>query len=109
VKPSVEVARISGDISDAVAGFFRKVWTQTATGDSVRRARAEAARLERSLRSPTLRLVLADPARRAALGEAAAARANRDSTVAVMAERYEVLYANAHSKRQRTALRARAM
>jgi glycosyltransferase involved in cell wall biosynthesis len=56
-----------------------------------------------------LRLVFADPARRAALGEAAAARANRDFTVAVMAERYEALYANAYSRRQRTALSARAM
>jgi glycosyltransferase involved in cell wall biosynthesis len=40
-----------------------------------------------------LRLVLADPERRAALGEAAAVRANREFTVAVMAERYEALYA----------------
>lgn len=54
-----------------------------------------------------LRLVLADPARRAALGEAAAARANRDFTVELMAERYEALYANAYSKRQRTARSAR--
>jgi glycosyltransferase involved in cell wall biosynthesis len=46
-----------------------------------------------------LRLVLADPARRAALGEAAATRANRDFTVAVMADRYEALYANAYRKR----------
>lgn len=45
MKPSVEVTRIGGDSSDAVAGFFRKVWSKTATGDSVRRARAEAARL----------------------------------------------------------------
>jgi starch synthase (maltosyl-transferring) len=45
----------------------------------------------------TLRVVLTDPARRAALGEAAAARAKRDFTVAVMAERYEALYASACS------------
>jgi glycosyltransferase involved in cell wall biosynthesis len=56
-----------------------------------------------------LRLVLADPARRAALGEAAAARANRDFTVAVMAARYESLYANAYNKRQRPLLSARAV
>ena len=56
-----------------------------------------------------LRLVFADPARRAALGEAAAARANRDFTVAVMAERYEALYASAYSRGKRTALSARAM
>lgn len=45
MKPTVEVTRITGDISDAVAGFFRKVWTDNATGEGVRRARAEAARL----------------------------------------------------------------
>jgi len=56
-----------------------------------------------------LRLVLADPARRAALGAAAAARANRDFTVAVMAERYEALYANAYNKRQQPMLSARAV
>lgn len=54
-------------------------------------------------------LLLADPVRRAALGEAAAARAKRDFTVAVMAERYQALYAGADSKRQRTALWARAV
>ena len=56
--------------------------------------------------SDALRLLLADPARRAVLGEAAAARANRDFTVGVMAERYEALYANADSKRQRKAPRS---
>ncbi len=56
-----------------------------------------------------LRLLLTDPARRAVLGEAAAARASRDFTVAVMAERYEALYANAHNKRQRRGLGARAV
>jgi len=50
-----------------------------------------------------LLLLLTDPARRAALGEAAAARANRDFTVAVMAERYEALYASAYSRGKRTA------
>lgn len=53
-----------------------------------------------------LRLLLADPARRVALGAAAAARADRDFTVEVMADRYEALYAEAHTKRQRTALMA---
>jgi glycosyltransferase involved in cell wall biosynthesis len=48
-----------------------------------------------------LRLLIADPPRRAALGDAAAARANRDFTVGVMAERYEGLYASAHGKRHR--------
>ena len=54
-------------------------------------------------------LLLADPVRRAALGRAAAARAKRDFTVAVMAERYQALYAGADSKRQRTALWAQAV
>jgi GNAT superfamily N-acetyltransferase len=44
VKPLVEVTRITDDISDAVAGFFRKVWTDGATGERVRRARVDAAR-----------------------------------------------------------------
>lgn len=56
-----------------------------------------------------LRLVLSDPARRAALGEAAAERANRDFTVAVMAERYEALYANAYKKRRGTPPRAQVL
>jgi len=56
-----------------------------------------------------LRLVLADPARRATLGEAAAARANRDFTVAVMGDRYQALYASADRKRRQTALWARAL
>jgi glycosyltransferase involved in cell wall biosynthesis len=54
-------------------------------------------------------LLLADPARRAGLGEAAAARAKRDFSVAVMAERYQALYAGAVTKRQRTALWGRAV
>jgi glycosyltransferase involved in cell wall biosynthesis len=49
-----------------------------------------------------LRLLLADPTRRVDLGEAAAARADRDFTVEVMADRYEALYANAFARRQRT-------
>jgi glycosyltransferase involved in cell wall biosynthesis len=42
-----------------------------------------------------LRSLLVDPARRSALGQAAAERGKRDFTVRVMAERYEALYANA--------------
>jgi glycosyltransferase involved in cell wall biosynthesis len=42
-----------------------------------------------------LRSLLTDPVRRAALSEAAAARAHREFTVNVMAERYEALYARA--------------
>jgi glycosyltransferase involved in cell wall biosynthesis len=53
-----------------------------------------------------LRLLLGDPVRRVALGEAAAARADREFTVKVMADRYEALYASAHSKRQRATRRA---
>jgi glycosyltransferase involved in cell wall biosynthesis len=49
-----------------------------------------------------LHLLMADPPRRVALGEAAAARANRDFTVEVMADRYESLYASAHAERMRT-------
>lgn len=48
-------------------------------------------------------LLLGDPARRTALGEAAGARADRDFTVAVMAERYQSLYASADGKRDRSA------
>ena len=55
-----------------------------------------------------LRLVLVDRERRAALGEAAAVRANREFTVAVMAERYEPLYANVDSERRPRTFRARA-
>ena len=44
MKPSVEVTRITDDNSDAVAGFFRKVWTESATGERVRRARHDEAR-----------------------------------------------------------------
>jgi glycosyltransferase involved in cell wall biosynthesis len=53
-----------------------------------------------------LRSLITDPVRRKALGEAAAARAHRDFTVGVMAERYEALYAAAYASRQRPALRA---
>ena len=56
-----------------------------------------------------LRLVLTNPTRREALGEAAAARADREFTVAVMADRYEALYADAYSKRHRGSLRAQAV
>ena len=48
-----------------------------------------------------LRLVLIDPARRRALAEAASLRANQEFTVAVMADRYEMLYASALRNRQR--------
>lgn len=50
-----------------------------------------------------LRSLVADPDKRAALGEAAAARANQDFTVQVMADRYEALYTASWSARQRTA------
>ncbi|MCU1273292.1 MAG: hypothetical protein JWO48_723 [Bryobacterales bacterium] len=42
-----------------------------------------------------LQILLADPAHRVALGEAAKARAHRDFTVQVMADRYEMLYSDA--------------
>ena len=45
MRTSVEVTRITSDNSDAVAAFYRKVWANSATGEGVRRARAEAARL----------------------------------------------------------------
>jgi glycosyltransferase involved in cell wall biosynthesis len=48
-----------------------------------------------------LRLLFADPARRAVLGDVAAARAEREFTVAVMAERYEALYAGIPRSRTR--------
>jgi glycosyltransferase involved in cell wall biosynthesis len=47
-----------------------------------------------------LRALLTDPARRAALSEAAAGRARREFTVQVMADRYEVLYTRATSERR---------
>jgi glycosyltransferase involved in cell wall biosynthesis len=53
-----------------------------------------------------LRSLITDPARRTTLGDAAAARAHREFTVGVMAERYEALYASAYASRQRSALRA---
>lgn len=53
-----------------------------------------------------LREVITDARRRATLGEAAAERANAEFTVAVMADRYEALYADACRRRQRTALLA---
>jgi len=53
-----------------------------------------------------LRQVLTDPARRAELAATAAARADKEFTVSVMADRYEALYARAYARRQRTALRA---
>jgi glycosyltransferase involved in cell wall biosynthesis len=56
-----------------------------------------------------LGLLLADPARRAVMGEAAATRAKRDFTVAVMAERYQALYARTDSNRLRTAFWGRTV
>ena len=53
-----------------------------------------------------LRLLIADPARRTELGEAAAARADLEFTVDVMTSRYEALYLSSSLKRQPTALRA---
>ena len=46
-----------------------------------------------------LQSLLADPVRRVALGEAAATRAHSDFTVQVMADRYEMLYADASRRR----------
>lgn len=43
-RASVAVVRISDDVSDAVAHFMRRAWNADITGDSVRRARAEASR-----------------------------------------------------------------
>jgi glycosyltransferase involved in cell wall biosynthesis len=56
-----------------------------------------------------LGLILVDPARRKALGVAAAARANGDFTVAVMAERYQALYARAMDQRRPSAFWAQAL
>jgi glycosyltransferase involved in cell wall biosynthesis len=50
-----------------------------------------------------LRLLLANAAHRAVLGRAAAERARRDFTIAVMADRYQALYEAAKSKRHRNA------
>lgn len=46
-----------------------------------------------------LQSLLADPVRRVALSEAAATRAHSDFTVQVMADRYEMLYADASRRR----------
>jgi len=56
-----------------------------------------------------LRIVLTDPKRRAELADAAVARAERDFTVAVMADRYEALYMSAYRERMLPALRERAV
>jgi glycosyltransferase involved in cell wall biosynthesis len=47
--------------------------------------------------------LLTDPNQRAALGEAAMQRAHRDFTIQVMADRYEALYREALTARQRSA------
>jgi glycosyltransferase involved in cell wall biosynthesis len=49
--------------------------------------------------SRTLELLLTNPARRLALGEAAAVRANCEFTIQIMADRYEALYADAWRRR----------
>jgi hypothetical protein len=41
---SVEVTRVTSAISDPLAVFYRKVWSENATGESVRQAIAEGAR-----------------------------------------------------------------
>jgi glycosyltransferase involved in cell wall biosynthesis len=48
-----------------------------------------------------LTLLVADPVHRDHLARAAAARARREFSVAVMAERYQALYASAYNQRQR--------
>jgi len=53
-----------------------------------------------------LRLLIEDRSRRESLGDAAAARANREFSVAVMADRYEALYLDARRNNERTALLA---
>ncbi len=45
MKPVVEVAPVTDAVSDAVAGFISRVWGGNVTGERVRAARAEAARL----------------------------------------------------------------
>ena len=49
--------------------------------------------------------LIADPARRATLGDAAAARADKEFTVSVMAERYQALYARPLARRLGAELR----
>jgi glycosyltransferase involved in cell wall biosynthesis len=49
--------------------------------------------------SRAIKLLITDPARRLALGEAAGVRANSEFTVQIMAERYEALYADAWRRR----------
>jgi glycosyltransferase involved in cell wall biosynthesis len=59
--------------------------------------------------SAALRVVLSDPDRRAALGAAASSRAHGEFTVAVMADRYEALYASAYADRERRGFQATAV
>jgi L-malate glycosyltransferase len=56
-----------------------------------------------------LSLLLTDPGRRAALGEAARARAKQEFTVSVMADRYQALYMDAPGKWHRAPLSARSL
>jgi glycosyltransferase involved in cell wall biosynthesis len=53
-----------------------------------------------------LRFVLSEPARSTAMRKSALARATKEFTVQVMADRYEALYENAWRKRQRKTLSA---
>jgi glycosyltransferase involved in cell wall biosynthesis len=53
-----------------------------------------------------LRTLLIDPARRAALAEAASVRARKEFTVSVMADRYESMYMTALMRRQRSGVRS---
>jgi glycosyltransferase involved in cell wall biosynthesis len=51
-----------------------------------------------------LEILLTKPHRRQELADAAAARAKKEFTAAVMADRYEALYASAHAGRERSLL-----
>ena len=51
-----------------------------------------------------LEILLTQPHRRQELGDAAAERAKKEFTAAVMADRYEALYASAYARRQRSLL-----
>ena len=80
-------------VASAIAGIPEAI---TNGKEGILVAPGEAAPL-----SDALRIVIADSARRAALGDAAAERAHKEFTVGVMAERYEALYANARTSRNR--------
>jgi glycosyltransferase involved in cell wall biosynthesis len=80
-------------VASAIAGMPEAI---TAGREGLLVPAADAGALADALRS-----LLVDPARRRALGQAAAQRAERDFTVRVMADRYEALYVNAVSRRHR--------